>query len=114
MYLKQTTSKFICICCQEPAEFNLFLQTHLKWNQRKSFKTNGLFPSIVERVDVFLEGTESKTLDYKISLNSNQKNSNTIWYKALQRVIDREFRILNRREKTSKLVESTKTIYRLF
>ena len=28
--------------CQEPREFNLFLQTQLRWNQRKSFKTNGL------------------------------------------------------------------------
>ena len=42
--------------CQEPREFNLFLQTQLRWNQRKSVKTNGLFPSKDELVDVFLEG----------------------------------------------------------
>ena len=63
MYLKQTTSKFICKCCQEPGEFNLFLQTHLKWNQRKSVKTNGLFPSKVKLVDVSLNG-----LNYKLWL----------------------------------------------
>ena len=40
--------------CQEPMEFNLFLQTQLKWNQRIIFKSNGLFPSKDEIMDVFL------------------------------------------------------------
>ena len=61
MYLKQTTSKFICKGCQEPGEFNLFF--HLKWNQRKSVKTNGLFSSKVKLVDVSLNG-----LNYKLCL----------------------------------------------
>ena len=46
--------------CQEPREFNLFLQTQLKWNQRKSVKTNDLFPSKDELVDVFLKGKNQK------------------------------------------------------
>ena len=28
--------------CREPREFNLFLQTQLRWNQRKLVKSNGL------------------------------------------------------------------------
>ena len=44
--------------CQEPREFNLFLQIQIRWNQRKLVKINGLFLSKDEPVDVFLEGNE--------------------------------------------------------
>ena len=50
------TKFYLPTVCQEPREFNLFLQTQLNWNQRKSVKANGLFPSIDELVDVFFKG----------------------------------------------------------
>ena len=47
--------------CQEPREFNLFLQTQLRWNQRTLVKSN--VPSInAELVDVSLKENKSEKL----------------------------------------------------
>ena len=56
--------------CREPREFNHFLQAG--WNQRKSVKTNGLFPSKGELVDVFLEGMNQRL--WLIKLNNLLKS----------------------------------------
>ena len=46
---------------------NLFLQTQLWWNQRKSVRTNGLFLSKDELMDVFLKGDKSNLCLVKLN-----------------------------------------------